>query len=311
MNRILRCLFPIALALSAAPAVAQTCSIDVVPTLDFGTQVGLPTPGTVVTADIDVTCSGVPSGGARVCVGIGAGTGTGSTVGDRRMSITTPTADSVQYALYQDAALSQPFGFTDDTRAYLLFTQNAGAVTKKVTIYGQLTAGQTGRSVGQYTSTLAVAAAHFSGTKPNCNGGGPSAGTDTFEARFKLDPSCSITAAPLPFGNVVGLTGHDAATNLAVQCTLNGAWSIALNGGSVTGTVSDRRMQRGSGTETVSYQLYRDSGRTLVWGETAGTTVTGTGDGGVQSVPVYGRVPVQTEQPSGTYSDTVTATVTY
>ena len=311
MNRILRCLLPIVLALSSAPALAQSCSIDVAPTLNFGTQVGLPTPGTVVTADIDITCSGVPSGGARVCVGIGAGTGTGSTVADRRMSIATPTSDFDQYALYQDAALSQPFGFTDDTRAFTIFPQNAGTQTRKITIYGQLTAGQTGKSIGQYLSTLAVAAAHFSGSKPNCNGGGPSAGTDTFEARFKLDPSCSITAAPLPFGNVVGLTGHDAATNLAVQCTLNGAYSIALNGGSVTGLVADRRMKLGTGAETVSYQLYRDSGRTLVWGETAGTTVTGTGNGSVQSVPVYGRVPVQAAKPSGTYKDTVTATVTF
>lgn len=311
MNRILRSVLPILLALCAAPAFAQSCSIDIAPTLDFGTQVGLPTSATTVTADIDVTCSGVPSGGARVCVGIGAGTGTGSTVADRRMSITTPTTDSVQYALYQDAALSQPFGFTDDSRGFLFFAQNAGAVTKKLRVYGQLTGGQSGKSVGQYTSTLAVAAAHFSGTKPNCNGGGPSAGTDTFEARFKLDPSCTITAAPLPFGNVSGLTGHDATTNLAVQCTLNGAWSIALNGGTVTGNTADRQMRLGPGPNTVSYQLYRDSGRTLVWGETAGNIVTGTGNGLSQSVPVYGRVPAQAAKPSGTYKDTVTATVTF
>jgi spore coat protein U-like protein len=31
----------------------------------------------------------------------------------------------------------------------------------------------------------------------------------------------------------------------------------------------------------------------------------------VQSVPVYGEVPAQADQPEGTYTDTVTATVTF
>jgi spore coat protein U-like protein len=70
-------------------------------------------------------------------------------------------------------------------------------------------------------------------------------------------------------------------------------------------------MRLGAGPSTVGYQLYRDSGRTQVWGDTAGLTYGGTGDGATQSIPVYGRVPAQAPQPSGTYVDTVTATVTF
>jgi spore coat protein U-like protein len=68
------------------------------------------------------------------------------------------------------------------------------------------------------------------------------------------------------------------------------------------------------------YGLYVDSGLTHPWttGATNSTcTVTndcylGTGNGSAQSVTVYGQVPTTaTAPPSGTYSDTVTMTVTY
>jgi spore coat protein U-like protein len=67
-----------------------------------------------------------------------------------------------------------------------------------------------------------------------------------------------------------------------------------------------------NGTNTVGYQLYRDTGRTQVWGTTIGTdTVAGTGNGTSQAITVYGRVPPQTTPPAATYNDTVNVTVTY
>jgi spore coat protein U-like protein len=62
----------------------------------------------------------------------------------------------------------------------------------------------------------------------------------------------------------------------------------------------------------VTYSLYSDSGRATVWGNTVGTnTVAGTGNGASQSYTVYGRAPAQTTPAAGTYTDTVTVTVTY
>ena len=67
-----------------------------------------------------------------------------------------------------------------------------------------------------------------------------------------------------------------------------------------------------SGAAIVNYSLYSDSGRTTVWGNTVGTdTVAATGSGASQSYTVYGRVTAQTTPAPGTYSDTVTVTVTY
>lgn len=310
----LSCLF--VLAFAALPAAAQTCSLTIDPTLEFGTQVGLPTPGTAVTVDIDVTCNRPLLQGIKVCVGINAGNGTGSMVGNRRMSIATPAADFIGYALFQDPAHSIAFGETSNARAPLEFsTFLTFAQTKTVTVYGRLTAGQTGKSVGNYLSTLSVTATARTylllGSAPDCASSTGTSSTGSFQAHLLLNPACSVTAAPLDFGTVGALTGHNATSNIAVTCTRNGPYSIALDGGSVTNTVANRQMRLGAGPNTVGYQLYRDAGRTLVWGNTAGNVVNGTGNGLAQSVPVYGRVPPQAAKPSGTYEDTVTATVTF
>jgi spore coat protein U-like protein len=67
-----------------------------------------------------------------------------------------------------------------------------------------------------------------------------------------------------------------------------------------------------SGANTVNYTLYSNSGRTTVWGNTVGTdTQAATGNGSAQSYTVYGRVPSQAAPAPGTYSDTITVTVTY
>ncbi len=60
------------------------------------------------------------------------------------------------------------------------------------------------------------------------------------------------------------------------------------------------------------YQLYRNAARTFVWGETVGgNTVFGTGNGRVQILRVYGDLPASQSVPSGSYSDTITVTITF
>jgi spore coat protein U-like protein len=67
-----------------------------------------------------------------------------------------------------------------------------------------------------------------------------------------------------------------------------------------------------NGTATVQYQLYSDSGRSVVWGNTIGTnTVSGTGNGSAQTLTVYGQVAPQTTPAASTYTSTVTASVTF
>lgn len=58
--------------------------------------------------------------------------------------------------------------------------------------------------------------------------------------------------------------------------------------------------------------FFSNSGRTTNWGNTVGTdTVAGTGSGVAQTLTVYGQIPASQFVRSGSYTDTVVATVTY
>ena len=68
----------------------------------------------------------------------------------------------------------------------------------------------------------------------------------------------------------------------------------------------------GPASALLGYKLFRDSGRTLNWGNTVGTdTVSGTGNGIAQLLTVYGQVPAGQFPRPGNYADTITATITY
>jgi spore coat protein U-like protein len=66
-----------------------------------------------------------------------------------------------------------------------------------------------------------------------------------------------------------------------------------------------------NGTDVLKYDLYSDSGRTTVWGNTAGTGKTHTGTGSSTDLTVYGTLPHGQNKSVGSYSDTVLATVTF
>jgi len=123
---------------------------------------------------------------------------------------------------------------------------------------------------------------------------------------------CTVTATPLAFGNYSSAQ-LDATATLAVSCTTGTPYTVGLDAGIGTGaTVAAREMAGTVSGSTLSYTLYSDSGRTVVWGDTAGTnTVAGTGNGLAQALTAYGRIPAGQLSAPGAYTDTVTATVTY
>src|SRR5579859_2573612 len=104
----------------------------------------------------------------------------------------------------------------------------------------------------------------------------PSAGwsatkTATFTVQATVISDCSIINAPnINFGNVGVMTANlDITSTLTVSCTPGTTYTLALDGGSVSGsTVANRLMSQGA--NTLQYQLYRDSGRTQTWGMTNG-----------------------------------------
>jgi len=142
--------------------------------------------------------------------------------------------------------------------------------------------------------------------------------TTTFNVLITVTAACDIsTVAPtsVNFGSQPSTaTNIDNQGALNVTCTPSAPYTIALDDGqNSTNGADGRRMTDGS--DFIPYQLYRDAGRTAadVWGSTAGSggnVYSGTGDGTVQNLPVYGRVP-STNVPAGSYSDVITATITY
>jgi spore coat protein U-like protein len=137
--------------------------------------------------------------------------------------------------------------------------------------------------------------------------------TTTFTAQITLAATCLInSASTLNFGTQGVLAANVPGTStIAVQCTNTTPYNIGLDVGLGTGaTVAVRKMT--SGGATVNYSMYSDSGHTTVWGTTIGTdTVAATGTGAAQNYTVYGLVPPQSTPAPGTYTDTITVTVTY
>jgi len=136
--------------------------------------------------------------------------------------------------------------------------------------------------------------------------------TDTMPVTISIENACEISTAPteLNFGtHGVLSTNVDSLSTISVTCTTDAPYNIGLNGGA-SGNINARTMT--DGADFVGYQLYQESARTTVWGDTVGTnTMASSGTGDEQYFSVYGRVAPQTTPPAGTYNDSVTVTVTY
>lgn len=138
--------------------------------------------------------------------------------------------------------------------------------------------------------------------------------TGQFQVTLTIQAECRLTSATdLAFGTTgVIQSAINSTSTIGVQCTNSTPYNVGINAGTGSGaTVASRIMSSGAGAG-VTYQLYRDSARTQLWGNTVNTdTVSATGTGAVQSLTVYGRVPAQNTPAAGNYSDTVQVTVTY
>ncbi|HYI48986.1 MAG TPA: spore coat U domain-containing protein [Allosphingosinicella sp.] len=130
--------------------------------------------------------------------------------------------------------------------------------------------------------------------------------------------ACTISSAGVAFGAYdPQIPGNDDSTGtVSVECHPSVSSPIVALSAGQSGTFAGRSMT--SGSYTLTYNLYADSGRATIWGDgTSGTvTVTLTGgsvSGGQRrfSRTIYGRVPGSQNVGAGTYGDTITLTVTF
>lgn len=139
--------------------------------------------------------------------------------------------------------------------------------------------------------------------------------TTTFGVTGTVVPTCSVAAAALNFGAAIPNpinSNVDVTGAVTATCSTGAPYTLALSaGGGAGATFAARRMT--SGPNGLTYSLYSDAGRSVVWGNgTLGSSLSNnTGNGTAQVITVYGRIPSPQTVPTGTYSDTITVTITF
>lgn len=261
------------------------------------------------TGRVIYSCAGgTPGAAISVCLALGAGSG-GAGGGNSPRYMRRGDNAPLTFELRSGSQSGSIWG--------TVVTQTAldgnGAMNFEETIYAQVTSVGSGVRGGSYSSTFVgstdVAFTFGEGSGQSCTTGGTS---PSFNVTATVLPSCEIDVAPLSFGSMEGLAqAVDAQTTITANCTNSTYYSISLglgNGSGVTDPAA-RRMTKGS--DTITYGLYQDLGRTTAWGDQGSNYYKGAGTGSSQSITVYGRIPAQSKPPPGTYSDTVIVTITY
>ena len=104
--------------------------------------------------------------------------------------------------------------------------------------------------------------------------------------------------------------GSDGSSSVTVTCTSGLSPTLTLDGG-LNGSSTLRNMT--SGTTLIPYRLYSDSSRSTEIAVNGSVSLSA--DGTAQNVPIYGRIlpsdQSTTAPASGTYVDTVTATLAW
>jgi spore coat protein U-like protein len=131
---------------------------------------------------------------------------------------------------------------------------------------------------------------------------------------------CTISTSGVAFGSFNPLAGQsaDTAGTISVTCTGtagdSATYTITINSG--LGSFGTRKMV--SGSDSLSYNLYKDSGCTQVWGDGSGSTSTVTGSITLTSSSatnnhlVYSRIGSgQNTARAHTYADSLVVTLTY
>ncbi len=159
-------------------------------------------------------------------------------------------------------------------------------------------------SVFQKLTAAAAAVAALTATNPAL----AASATSNFDVSIQVLSTCSISASNMSFSSITtGTTSNtDATSSLTVNCSSGTPYEISLDNG--TNYSAGRRLA--SGASYINYYLYSDSGRSAQWNTV--NKKTGTGSGSDQEHAVFGRVPSgQSVTNTGSYADTIIATVTY
>lgn len=252
-----------------------------------------------------------------------AGEGTAPATGLVPRRLTNYNNGYLNYNLYSNPARTNIIGPPPTGGGYPVYTWNVlvpGAwqqPTFTIPIYTRLNSIPAGTESGAYQAQLANNQIRYSwsntGYPSSCLSGNIGVSNLYIGVNATSPSGCSMnitSASNMDFGTTSSLNKEvNSSSAIQLECPSNTQWQLALNNGlNAVGTT--RRMRNQS--NYVRYELYQDSARTKRWGNTANSdTYTGNGGAATIVVPVYGRVPTQSNVPAGSYSDTITVTLSY
>jgi spore coat protein U-like protein len=129
-----------------------------------------------------------------------------------------------------------------------------------------------------------------------------------------LAQACSVRVVSVQFGEYDPLSGGalDADADVYVTCDPAIPYNIRLDAGANSGgNFNSRKLATAGGGDSLAYNIFRDPGRTEIWGDGSSGTLTllGTGTGTESHFIAYGRLPGGQNVPAGLYGDEVSVLV--
>jgi spore coat protein U-like protein len=149
------------------------------------------------------------------------------------------------------------------------------------------------KTLGKILATVGLASA--------VSGAFGATATTTFTVTANVTGACTVSATNLAFGTypVASAANIDATSTITVNCPNLLPYTVSVP------TPTARAMTGPLPATPLNYALYSDLARTTAFSNS------GAGTGANQNITVYGRIPSGQNPTQGSYTDTVTVTVTY
>ncbi len=130
---------------------------------------------------------------------------------------------------------------------------------------------------------------------------------------------CRVNATSVRFGNYDSFssTPSDTTGTISVSCTSDVVKAnVSMGPSAISGMFIPRRMKQSGGADRLSYNIYTDVARTVVFGNGTGGTTNirlqrppGKPAPWNQNIEIYGRIPPGQDVSVGSYADTLTVTL--
>jgi spore coat protein U-like protein len=133
------------------------------------------------------------------------------------------------------------------------------------------------------------------------------------------ESACNVSAGGINFGpyDAAAAAPRDSMGSVTVSCDRNPPTdvTVTIGPGGSSGGFNPRTMRNSSGTDRLTYNLYTDASRNVVWGDgTAGTAAVNlrkVNKNRPVTATIYARIPSGQDVVPGTYLDTLVVTILY